>query len=883
MTNDLAEDHEQEVETAGAKRGAGGRFVRILRLSFVREVLIVLTFCLFTSLLTAPYVGHLRNAAADAGDPYLVSWILWWDYHATFTDPLNLFQSNLFYPLRYTLAFSEHCYGLAFPFFPLFALGATPLTVHAVAMFFGFALSGYGAFRLARTLTGYYGPAWVAGIIFAFVPYRFHLLSHLPYLFSPWVPLVLEALVLFVRERSRKRAVWLGIAFFMSGLTTISWFTLSLVPLALSAAILLTRYSLWRERRFWVRGLTSVSIASVALLPFMLPYYFVMKLYGFKRSIEEVKANSAWPIHWLSVENRNKFWNGMGESLVDGSRFKLFPGLLPILFSLAALSSVSQSPLPHPVPRIVRREWLRWLDPLIFSFLALSLLAIGFDGTKYFGGVFNYLTSERVLGLLTVGVVTRICFAYPQWLRARQANLVESLRSPDRSDTFWLGLLLIMIGFCYSLGWNFFFYRLCYDLLPMFRSMRVPTRGAMFAYLGLALLSGLGVRLLSEAAVKRIPGVSGTLVFTVCCGLLLFELNAAPLQFIHGDAYPDGVTRALKDLTMRGGIVFLPAGGDVNHRYTLRSADHGKPVIVGTSGFNSPYEDQIELSIQAPTITLGFLDLLERIPTSYLVVENDLIADDRRLDYQAFLVRAIEAGRLRFIRRYDGRNDLYALTKIEPEGKSQQSVPFKLSLREWSTLVKDDPVNILGQYTIWSEALFRLQVASFGIMPRYADFLSDVMVLGRGVTPGVEDQETELQKNLNEFATKWIERGAFKERYAAANDEQYVNLLVANTGISLSPAERAALVSGLTSGTDSRAGVLLKLVGAPAFIAREQSRSLVLLHYFAYFRRNPDDPPDHGFTGFNFWVQDLELNHNPGKLSAAFADSIEYKRTKSQR
>ena len=68
-----------------------------------------------------------------------------------------------------------------------------------MATFLGFALCGYGAFRLARTLTGSTGAAWVAGVVFAFVPFRFHLLSHLHYLFAGWIPLLLEALVLFAR------------------------------------------------------------------------------------------------------------------------------------------------------------------------------------------------------------------------------------------------------------------------------------------------------------------------------------------------------------------------------------------------------------------------------------------------------------------------------------------------------------------------------------------------------------------------------------------------------------------------------------------------------------------------------------------------------------
>src|ERR1700730_5610706 len=292
------------------------RLVRtVLRLRFVRELLVIVAFCLFTSLLTWPYVTRMRDVVVDTGDPYLMTWILWWDYHQTFTDPLHLFHANVFYPLKYTLAFSEHSYGIALLFFPLFALGLKPLTVHAVALFLAFALTGYGAFRLGRTLTGSSSVGWVAGIVFAFVPYRFNLMSQVVYVFSPWMPLLFEALVLFTRERSRRRAAWLGCAFLMSGLTTISWFNLSLIPFALYAAMLLTRYRLWRDREFWRRGVVALGAASLLLVPFFVPYIVASRLYGFKRTIEEIKANSAWPIHWLSVEVRNKLWSGMGEPI----------------------------------------------------------------------------------------------------------------------------------------------------------------------------------------------------------------------------------------------------------------------------------------------------------------------------------------------------------------------------------------------------------------------------------------------------------------------------------------------------------------------------------------------------------------------------------------
>ncbi len=847
--------------------------------AFLHELSIVLSFCGFTAVLTWPYVNYLRDAVADPGDPYLVAWILWWDYHQTFTDPLNLFHANLFYPLRYTLAFSENCYGLALPFFPLFALGFRPLTIHAVAMFLGFALCGYGAFRLARTLTGSEAVAWVTGIVFAFVPFRFHLLSHLPYLFSPWIPVVFEALVLFVRNSSRKRAIWLGCAFFMSGLTSVSWFSLTLVPLALCGAILLTRYDLWRDRKFWLRGAMALGLASIALLPFMLPYYIVSKLYGFKRSIEEVKANSAWPIHWLSVENRNKLWNRMGEGITDGSRFKLFPGLLPILFSLVAIllpvdaagKNVGATDLPLKL-----RKWLARLDTLILVALVLAVLAVGFEGTDAFRNLFHYVTSERALAVLVAAIAVRCCIAYPSFLRPAHPNLVKTLRSERRCDAFWLGVVLTMVGFCYSLGWNFFFYRICYDLLPMFRSMRVPTRGAMFAYLGLALLAGLGVKRLSEIVSQRKTRIRPAAVFVVACGLLLFELNAAPLKMMRGDIYPDAVTLRLKQTPMSGGVVVLPAGPDFNHRHILRSADHEKPLIVGTSGFNSPYEDQIELATRAGAISDKFVELLEKIPTSYVVVENHLIAPERRADYEAFLTRSLMAGRLRFVNRFDGHDDLYAVVKNEPLAKMEAPAPFVLEVKDWAKSIDEDPVNILGNYRMFSQVVYRFSVASYGEMPRYSEFLTDVKLLGRGVMTNSMEEQANIDSNLNKFAANWIERPKFQALYKPMTAENFVDRLSQNAGITLPPAERATLISRLSSGAMTRAEALTTIVNTKEFVEKEDTRSFVLLHYFGYFHRNPDDPPDNNLKGFNYWVAEVEKTGDRSNLMRAFMASGEY-------
>jgi hypothetical protein len=835
------------------------------------------SFCFFTAVLTWPYVTRLRDVVIDKGDPYLISWIMWWDYHQTFTDPLHLFNANIFYPLKYTLAFSEHSYGIAMLFFPLYAIGLRPLTVHAIAEFFAFVLNGYCAFRLGRTLTGSAAVGWVAGIVYAFVPFRYNMMAQVAYLFSPWIPLVFEALVLFVRERTNKRAAWLGFAFFMNGLTAITWFNFILIPFALYSAILLTRHQLWRDRNFWFRGAVALFVAMLALLPFMIPYAIASRIYNMKRSIEEIKANSAMPVHWLSVENRNKLWNRMGEGVHEGYKFKLFPGLLPIMFSLVALV-LRDKPEQRKSTTGRYEKLLPLLDGAIVVLFAVSILAIGFDHSTAFHKFFDTVTSERVLSLLTLASIVRVCIAYPAFLNTVRPNLIETLRSSQRSDAFWLGSLLTIIGFCFSLGWNFFFFRICYELVPLFRSMRVVTRGSVLAYLGLAILSGLGVRQLAEWTGVRYSTARERRVFTAACLLLLFELNAAPLAIVRGEPLPDAVTLKLKTTSMRGGIVHLPAGGQNNYRYMLRAADHQKPLVVGTSGFNTYQEDKIETLSGNGAIPDELMTLIENSPGSYLVVANQSIPLERVPDYQAFLGRQLTTGRLRFINRFDDHDDLYAVVKNEPLAKSEAALPFDLSVKDWTGRIQDEPVMLLGQPLNVGQKLYRVYVATYGEMPRYKEFKSDLEEICRGVIVGSEGQTEQLNANLQSFMNEWTKRESFLKVFGNLNDEQFLDQVIQNAGISIATIDRQKLISQLANQPDSRASLVLKIIDEPQFVAKDQKRSLVALHYFAYLRRNPNDPPDNDWRGFNFWVNDIEHNSDPNKLRAAFSLTDEYQK-----
>jgi hypothetical protein len=643
------------------------------------QLLVCLGFVGLTVLMTWPWVLNLRDAAADPGDSYLNAWIMWWDYHATFSDPLDLFHANIFYPYRYSLAFSENNYGLALPFFPLYALGLRPLTVHGVATLAGFALCGYGMFRLARTLTGSDGTAWVAGVAFAFVPYRFHHLPHVNYLFAGWIPLLLEALVLFARERSWKRAAWLGVAFLMNGLTCIHWFVLTIIPLALTALFLVLRRGSWRD--FVIRGGVALGVASAALLPFLVPYLRVTNLYGLVRKPAEVAVFSARLSHWLTADWQHKLWEGLGGALTPyQTELALFPGLLPVLFALAAVFPLLRRGDGRRFT--ARRLSVALLDAVAVGAAAVLMLAAVYGSVRFrpFGYfVFSASSPERPFALAAAALLLRCLLARPGALRpAAWRRLFAHGDDGGRAEAVGIGLLWAVVGFAGSFGMNFVFHRALYDYVPLFRSTRVPARWAMICFVGLSLLAALGVRRVAQA-VGRGRGRRAAVVYACAVVLLLFEQREAPLKLIRGAADPDALTLRMRRTPMKGGVVELPTGtGYQNYLYVLRAADHERPLVNGVSGFMPPIVAGVERMTKSDPVPDRFLDLLEAIPASYLVVHHGALPVENRGPVGDFLRRGLGAGRLRLVGVYgEGatRDELYAVTRTEPEASPEAPPP----------------------------------------------------------------------------------------------------------------------------------------------------------------------------------------------------------------
>jgi hypothetical protein len=192
---------------------------------------------------------------------------------------------------------------------------------------------------------------------------------------------------------------------------------------------------------------------------------------------------------------------------------------------------------------------------------------------------------------------------------------------------------------------------------------------------------------------------------------------------------------------------------------------------------------------------------------------------------------------------------------------------------------------------------YRTYKASFGdvaptsapVVPvNFRQLMTDSQRLSRNVVVGVGDWAQQLATNQQAFFSGWVQRPEFVARFPAGmSPADFVNTLNQNAGQVLTPTEISTLTNQLAANntTAGRAAVVRQVAENAELSRRETRKAFVLMQYFGYLRRNPDEPdfrdlPDPDFNGFNFWLS--KLNEHDGnfvtaEMVRAFIESIEYR------
>jgi hypothetical protein len=191
--------------------------------------------------------------------------------------------------------------------------------------------------------------------------------------------------------------------------------------------------------------------------------------------------------------------------------------------------------------------------------------------------------------------------------------------------------------------------------------------------------------------------------------------------------------------------------------------------------------------------------------------------------------------------------------------------------------------------------VYRTYLASFGnistdkpVPLRFGEFLPDTQQIGQGVVVNSPGWEQALEANKQAYFAAFVARDRFKTAYPTTlSPSQFVGALFTNAGVAPTVGERQAAINEFgaaadTSDAGARARALRRVAENAELARKEFNRAFVLMQYFGYLRRNPDDAPEQNrdFAGYNFWLGKLNQfngDHRAAEMVKAFITSIEYR------
>lgn len=169
---------------------------------------------------------------------------------------------------------------------------------------------------------------------------------------------------------------------------------------------------------------------------------------------------------------------------------------------------------------------------------------------------------------------------------------------------------------------------------------------------------------------------------------------------------------------------------------------------------------------------------------------------------------------------------------------------------------------------------------------RFAEFLKDTQRIGQGVIVLAPGWEQALENNKQAYAQEFVSTNRFATAYPTTmTPAQFVDLFNSRSGNVLSLTERTAVINMFggaanTGNLSVRAQVLRQVAEDVDLYNAELNRAFVLAQYFGYLRRNPNDPQDTDYTGFEFWLSKLNQfngNYIAAEMVKAFISSFEYR------
>lgn len=406
---------ETTVSSEQPSRGRPARVAKAFGRLFSREATwVVFVGFALSGLFNLPLVLHPKSMIAnDLGDPLLQTWEMAW--HRNLFATGDFWTANIFFPSTDNFAFTDSLLG----YLPLALIGGDgqydAVFRYNIAYVTAFALAFVGAYLLVKQLGGNWQAATVAGVVFAWAPWRLTHGSHLNILSTGGIALALYALAkghgysLRHGLKDEPKPWWILAGWLIAAWQITIGFATG-IPFAylmgvVGIAIVVTIIKRWRQvtAKLIVFNGVGVAIFLLVTLAMLIPYFRVVEQYGFTREWKEVQVFSPplrglWTAHydtWLWLETG---FNRLDLLPQDGvAEMMLFPGLAVTILAITGLF-VSSWP-------VRTRIWLG-VATLVMTILCLGASVL--DGAYTYRPLWEHLPgfdAIRTPGRLVLWVI----------------------------------------------------------------------------------------------------------------------------------------------------------------------------------------------------------------------------------------------------------------------------------------------------------------------------------------------------------------------------------------------------------------------------------------------------------------------------------------------
>lgn len=309
-------------------------------MSFLRQVGALVLFVALTLLMTWPQARVLSTQVPDADDPLLSIWRLSWIAHVLPGHPSQLLNGNIFYPEPRTLAYSDAVLLQGFVAAPLMWSGLSPVAVYNALVLLSMAVSGWAMWLYAARLTGDNTAGVLAGIVFAFVPFRFDHFMHLELQAAFFLPLALLALERCFQTRSPRDAAWF-VAAVVGQVYSGIYYAVFLATTMLVIVPFKLRSLDAKARQQLAKALTPAMLVGVlAVTPYLLVYVSNRAVLG-ERQDKDIGLYSATLRNYLAATPDNVVHGGWSAVFGVNER-RLFPGAIALVLAIVGAFSASR-------------------------------------------------------------------------------------------------------------------------------------------------------------------------------------------------------------------------------------------------------------------------------------------------------------------------------------------------------------------------------------------------------------------------------------------------------------------------------------------------------------------------------------------------------------